>query len=112
MTAAVEGSLRPLTEVLGEVAAIQQQPPSRGRGRGRGAFAAANMRKAAASPTQVGRQQQLQSPQSPPPEVVAAAETEEAVRELEVAISNMLPSSSDSSGVEEEKEAVAVTQAA
>ena len=91
-------SLRPLMEVLDEQAADRQQPTVRGRGRGRGAFAAANMKRAAAallsinkkcaSPTRVGRRQQQ-------PEVAAAEETERAVKQLEAAIQNILPPSSN-----------------
>ena len=109
---AMVSSLRPLSEVMSEQAAFQQQqqPSGRGRGRGRGAFAAANLRRAAAaaSPSRVGRQQS--TPPSCPPEVAAAAETEEAVRQLASAIDNILPPSTDSSAVEEEKEAETAVQ--
>ena len=79
-----------------------QRVPSRsGRGRARrGFFAAAALMGDAASST--GTPAQVESQPSPcGPEVTAGEETEEAVRQLEKAVDEILPPWSDSSGVED-----------
>ncbi|CAL8376342.1 unnamed protein product [Gadus morhua 'NCC'] len=79
----------------------QRVPNRSGRGRAqRGSFAAAALARDAASTT--GAPAQVESQPSPcGPEVTAGEETEEAVRQLEKAVDEILPPWSDSSGVED-----------
>ena len=93
--------MRELQVMAGVRPQPQRVPIRSGRGRAqRSSFAAAALMRDAASST--GTPAQVGSQLSPcGPEVAAGEETEEAVRQLEKAVDEILPPWSDSSGVED-----------